>query len=99
MDFYKAVKIAKANERLVGKIVDGAAIEEIIIIPTDEKQLESYKQLFAQYLDAQRAIVPFMSSDVEVYALFNKRMIRSSGFFMVCSVENLPKEMGAIIDI
>lgn len=99
MDFFSAVKLAKANEHLVGKVVNKDMIEEIVIMPTDEKQQESYKQLFAQYMDAQRAIAPFMASNVEVYALFNKRMIRGGGFFVVCNVVNLPDEIGAVIDI
>lgn len=99
MDFFKAVKLAKANEHLVGKAVKGAIVDEIIIMPTNEEERKAYWQYFTQYLDAQRAIVPFMTSDVEVFALFNKRLIRSENLPVTCNVVNLPAEIGAIIDI
>ena len=99
MDFFKAVKLAKANEHLVGKAVKGAIVDEIIIMPTNEEERKAYWQYFTQYLDAQRAIVPFMTSDVEVFALFNKRLIRSENLPVTCNIVNLPAEIGAIIDI
>lgn len=99
MNFYDAVKLAKANEHLVGKVVKGATIDEIIIMPTDEKQQKAYSISFAQNLDAQRAIIPFMASDVEVFALFNKRKMRSDIFFVTCNIVNLPEEAGAITEI
>jgi hypothetical protein len=99
MDFYDAVKLAKANEHLVGKIVKGATIDEIIIMPTDEEEQKAYSMSFAQNLHAQRAIIPFMASDVEVFALFNKRMMRSENYFVTCNIVNLPKETGVITEI
>ena len=99
MDFFNAVKLAEANEHLVGKVVKGATIDEIIIMPTDEEEQKAYWQYFVQYLDAQRAIVPFMTSDVEVFALFDKGSIRSKSLSISCNIVNLPKEIGAITDI
>lgn len=96
MDFFKAVKLAKANDHLVGKAVKGAIIDEIIIMPTNEEEQKAYWQCFTQYLDAQRAIVPFMTSDVEVFALFNKKTIRSDNLSVTCNIVNLPAEIGAI---
>lgn len=99
MDFFNAVRLAEANEHLVGKEVNRNVIDEIIIMPTDEREQEQYKQCFVQYMNAQRAIAPFMTSDVEVYALFQKHLIRSTGFFVVWKINNLPKEIGAVKDI
>ena len=99
MDFFKAVKLAKANEHLVGKVVKGAMVDEIIIMPTNEEEQKAYWQYFVKYLDAQRAIVPFMTSDVEVFALFDKRLIRSENISVTCNIVNLPTEIGAITDI
>ena len=99
MDFFNAVKLAEANEHLVGKVVNRDVIEEIIIMPTDEREQELYKQYFVQYMDAQRAIAPFMTSDVDVYALFQKHLIRTTGFFVVWKINNLPREIGVVKDI
>lgn len=99
MDFFSAVKLAEANEHLVGKVVNRDVVEEIIIMPTDEREQEQFKQCFAQYLDAQRAIAPFMTSDVDVYALFQKNSIRSTGFIAVWRIDNLPEEIGVVKDI
>ncbi len=99
MDFFNAIKLAEANEHLVGKEVNGNVIDEIIIMPTDEREQEHYKQYFVQYMDAQRAIAPFMTSDVDVYALFQKNSIRSTGFIAVWRIDNLPEEIGVVKDI
>ena len=99
MDFFNAVRLAEANEHLVGKEVNRNVIDEIIIMPTDEREQEQYKQCFVQYMNAQRAIAPFMTSDVEVYALFQKHLIRSTGFFVVWKINNLPREIGVVKDI
>lgn len=99
MNFLNAVRLAEANMHLIGKMVNRDIIEDIIIMPTDEREQEEYKQYYAQYLDAQRAIEPFMVTDVNVFALFKKSLIRSTGFFVVCSIYDLPKEIKPVIEI
>lgn len=99
MDFFSAVKLAKANEHLVGKNVDSNTIEEIIIIPTNEEDRKDFLAQFRRFMDAQRAITPFMKKDVEVFALFKKKCIRTDNLFITTCIRDLPEEIGVITHI
>ena len=99
MNYYRAVELAKANEHLIGKVADKGVIEEIIIMPTNEEEQQSFIGLFWRFMDAERAIQPFMASDVEVFALFEKKQIRVNNCFITLSIYYLPKEIGVITDI
>ena len=98
MKFIDALKIAKANEHLIGTTMKGSSIDEIIIMPTDKKESEEVQVLFGQTLNPQQSIAPFMGSDVEVYALFDKRRIRTENLFLVTNLQSLPKELNAILE-
>ena len=95
MDFISAVKLVKANEHLLGTKVNGASIDEIIIVPTKEEECKSFLFSYISTLDAQKSIAPFIQSDVEIQAVFDKKKIKTENVFFHTSIQNLP---GAVLD-
>lgn len=89
MDFLSAVKLAKDCEHLIGEKTNKGVVEEIIIMPTDEEKRAKFIELFRKYMNAQKAIALFTSSDVEVYALFKKKSIRTENCFITCNIHEL----------
>ena len=100
MNFYEAVKLAKANEHLIGKEYQTGIIDEIIIVPTNEIEFDEYKRIYKRTHDAQKAIVPFMESDVEVRLLINKKLIGVyPPLFLHIRLHDLPPEYGAKLSL
>lgn len=92
MNFLEAVKIAEANQHLVGKEWKGATIDEIIIAPTETTLRTEFEKLYVQTLDAQQSIAPFVNSDVEVFAVFDKKRIRTQNLFVYTSIHILVEQ-------
>lgn len=99
MNFLKAVKIADANGHLIGKSMNGCFVDEIIIMPTSDEEQGRFQTRYIRCLNPQEAITPFITSDVEVYALFDKRRIRTEGVFLAKALGDLPEELGASFDV
>lgn len=97
MNFIEAMKVADANQHLIGKSWKGATIEEIIIVPTDPIQSEEFSRMYIQTLDAQQSIVPYMNSDVDVFVVCDKQQIRTQKFLICTSICNFPEKDNAII--
>jgi len=90
MEFLRAVKIADKNKHLIKQQFDEQTIDEIIIHPTDSKQLKEYTALYQSTSDAQQSIIPFIHSDVEISIVLNKW---STQPMILCSLYDL-KEAG-----
>ena len=93
MEFLKAVKIADENKHLVGKIVNGMKIDEILIVPTNSEEYKEYMSIYLRTFNAQQSIVPFIDSDVQIRLLGNKHLIRDMHTLMTISIENAIKEL------
>ena len=96
MNFFKAVKIAEANQHLIGKEWNGATIDEVIIAPTDPLLWAYFKRSYFQSLNAQQSVVPFMNSNVDVYVVCNKKQIRTLNLFVYTPIYNLPENLNVI---
>ncbi len=94
MNYNDAVKIAKANNHLIGKEWKGATIDEIIIVPTDAELRKEYERLYAQTWNAQAAISRFVNNDVDIIIVLNKSYMRTMGVFCFDSIYNLPENFG-----
>ena len=92
MDFLDAVKIAEANQHLIGKEWKDATIDDIIIVPTNHNQWADFERLYIQTLNAQKAIVPFINSDVDIFVVFNKGHIRTQNLFRFTSIYKVLSE-------
>lgn len=92
MNYYEAVKIAKANQHLIGKRWQGTTIDEIIIVPTDTRQREEFERIYVQTWNAQAAITRFINNDVDLVIVCNKSLMRTMGVFCFDSIHNLTEE-------
>lgn len=79
MEFLEAVKLADSKSGLIGQKTYGATLDEIIIAPTSINELEAFKNLYVQTLNAQHSILPFMGCDVSVMGVYDKSRIRQIG--------------------
>lgn len=92
MKFIEAVKKADANKHLVGKVYKGAVIDEIILAPNDSNECDEFWKSYCISLDAQRSILPFMNSNVDVYIVSDKSKIYQMGLAVITPIDELPKE-------
>ena len=83
MNFFDAVQLAKSKEGLIGKTVQGARLDDIVIVPTSQDELPIFQQIYIQTLNAQQAIAPFMGSDVIVKCVYDKSKIRQMGILLL----------------
>lgn len=96
MNFINAVRIAEANQHLIGKVWNGATIEEVIVAPTDTLQWSEFERFYISSLNAQKAIVPFMNSDVGVFVVCDRFRIRTQRLFIYTSISNLPENFNVV---
>lgn len=69
MTFTEALQLVERKKSLIGsKTEKGLLIDLIIIVPTDEELREKFVRSLMFTRIPQKSIVPFMESDVEVWA-------------------------------
>lgn len=69
MTFTEALQLVERKKSLIGsKTEKGMLIDLIIIVPTDKEQREKFVRSLMVTRSPQKSIVPFMESDVEVWA-------------------------------
>jgi hypothetical protein len=81
MKFEEAIVKAKAKSTLIGSKINEDTVEDILIIPTDDKFRQEYLDLYLPTFDAQKAIAPFTSEDVKVVAIFKRDYLLKYGLF------------------
>ncbi|MCR5549849.1 MAG: hypothetical protein K6F40_02775 [Bacteroidales bacterium] len=99
MNFVEAVKIADANQHLIGKVWNGATIEDVVVAPTDTLQWSEFERSYISSLNAQEAIIPFMNSDVEVFVVCDRSRIRTQSLFVYSSIRNLPENFNVVFNV
>lgn len=101
MRIENALKQIKAHKYLLGKSLNGANIDELLIVPTNVDSRQQFEKLYINCLDAQAAITPFVGEDVEIHAVFDKKRIRTQNIFLSTTLDNtlkmLEDEQGNII--
>lgn len=69
MTFTEALQLVERKKSLIGTTTEkGLLIDLIIIVPTDKEQREKFVRSLMFTRSPQKSIVPFMESDVEVWA-------------------------------
>lgn len=91
MNFKEALALAQKSEKLIGKSFNGSRVDDILIVPTNTEQRNNFIKEYLNSLDAHSAILPYMSCDVTVEALFNRDMICSTGAYLFCDVSQLQR--------
>lgn len=90
MDYREAIKVVEANKHLLGKKMNGAVVDEIIIAPIDMVSWEDFESQYVQTNDAQTSILPYINSDLRVIAVFDKKLW-DQGVFIYAPIDRLLK--------
>lgn len=81
MTFPEALQLIERKKDLLGTTTEkGLLIDLILVVPTDEQQKKEFVLRLMGSHNPQQSIVPFMNSDVEVWAtnsdyLYNKNIM------------------------
>ena len=92
MTFKEALELANNNKNIIGKKINGATIDEIIIHPINGKQLEEFSKSYVQCLNSQKAVLPYMDSDLGVSVVLDKHRISTQSVFFHTSIERAINE-------
>ena len=66
MGIQEALEKIDTHKDLLGKQLNGASIDDLIIVPTDIALKRQFEKLYISSLDAQAALVPFLDKDVDI---------------------------------
>lgn len=81
MTFQEALQVIERNKGLIGTTTDkGLEINALLIVPVDQDEMKRYVNSLMLTKDYQKAIVPFMSSDVQVWATDTKLLYEKGVF-------------------
>lgn len=87
MTFQNALEVANEKSHLINVLkFHGAILSEIIIALSNSIEFERFKKIYIQTLNAQRAIVPFMQSDLIVLGVFDMHRIQKEGILIVSEI-------------
>ena len=87
MNFHQSLDVANKKEQLVGHLKkNGAVLDEVIIAPTDDEKYQGFIKAYVDTLDAQRAIAPYIKSDVIVLGVFDKYRIRRDNLLSISEI-------------
>lgn len=82
MNYSDAIKFREDNESLIGTTTDkGLKIGKLMIVPSDE---ESRRKFFSSYFyigNEDEAIIPFVNSPVEVWAIDTEFLNKNNVLF------------------
>ena len=98
MNFQKAKLIKELNINLIGKIYNEATIDELVLFPTNAELSERFTKLYLRTLDGDKAIIPFIGTDVDIVAIFDKNSIMKQHVLFHTSIFDLPKEFKIITE-
>ena len=82
-----AIEKVKNHNDLLGKYVDGARIDELIIAPTSAESRQKFDRLYVDCLDPHMALLPFKDEDVEILAVLDKERIHKQGVFVFATLD------------
>lgn len=92
MNLKEALELKSKNEHLVGLKYRGGTIDEIIIRPKNDEELEIFIKSYIRTLNAEKSLQPFLNSDLHVFAVCEKDKIRTSSVIFMTEIENLLDE-------
>lgn len=89
MTYAEGLKEISRYQHLIGKCIDGAIIDELILIPTDSKLQEQFTKSYINCLNAELAIFPFQDENLEILVVFDKQRMRKEDLFLHMSLNEL----------
>lgn len=91
MGIQEALEKIDTHKDLLGKQLNRASIDDLIIVPTDIALKRQFEKLYISSLDAQAALVPFLDKDVDIMVIFDKHKIRSQNIIFSTTLDNVLK--------
>lgn len=91
MEIKEALDKTNAHKDLLGKKMNGASIDELIIVPTNIELKRQFEESYIDSLDALAAIKPFTNVDVDIFVVFDKHRIRSQNVIFSTTLDNVLK--------
>lgn len=89
MNYKEAFELKNKNEHLIGQKYRGGTIDEIIIRPKNDEELDIFMKSYIRTLNAEKSLQPFLNSDLHVFAVCEKDKIKSSIFVFMTEIEKL----------
>lgn len=87
MTYQEALQVIERNKGLIGATTDkGLEIDALLIVPVDQDEMKRYVHSLMLTRNPQQAIVPFMSSDVQVWAT-DTRLLYEKGVFTYRNIQ------------
>ena len=82
MTFDQALEIISRNKKLIGTVTEkDLFIDLLLVVPTDEKMRKQFIHSLLFTRDPQQSIVPFIGSDVEVWATNTEYLFKQNVLF------------------
>lgn len=88
-----AIEEVQNHNDLLGKLVDGARIDELIIAPTNAESRQKFNRLYVDCLDPHMALLPFKDEDVEILAVLDKERIRKQSVIVFMTLDKILKRL------
>ena len=92
MNIKDATELKNKNLHLIGQKYRGGTIDEIIIRPKNDEELEIFMKLYIRSMNAEKSLLPFLKSDLHVFVVCEKDKIRTSNLILMTEIENLLDE-------
>ena len=89
MNLIDATELKNKNEHLIGQKYRGDTIDEIIIRPKNDEELDIFMKSYIRSLNAEKSLQPFLNSDLHVFVVCEKDKIKTSSFIFMTEIENL----------
>ena len=96
MDYLKALLLRDSNLHLIGQREPeyNLVVDDIIILPTNKAIAMEFAKRYVDNIDQIESLMQFEGVDVDVYALFFKRIIPVTFALKYCPISDIP---GAVI--
>lgn len=92
MNLIEATELKNKNKHLIGQQYKGGTIDEIIIRPNNDKELEFFMKSYLRTMNAEKSLQPFLNSDLQVFVVFNIAEMKKSSVIWMTEIESLLKE-------
>ena len=92
MNLKEATELKNKNEHLIGQKYRSGTIDQIIIQPKNDKELDFFMKSYLRTMNAEKSLKPFLNSDLQVFVLFNKAEMKKNSVIWMTEIESLLNE-------
>ena len=92
MNLKETTELKNKNEHLIGQKYRGGTIDEIIIRPKNDEELDFFMKSYLRTMNAEKSLQPFLKSDLQVFVVFNKAEMKKNSVIWMTEIESLLNE-------